>query len=166
MSLDPPEPTGGTDGQPPVTPAVRLIFTYDGDEVRLLQQQPVDVAVTGFDVDQPAPLDGHVVEVRADDGSALARVVVRSGPPTSAEVFPEQPGEPIVRVEAPTTGAFTVVVPAPEAAARITLLRVTPAPEADVDADARAESGDGAAPPPGDGAPSVATELGTYELER
>lgn len=164
MSLDPPEPEGG-DGQQSVTPAVRLIFTYDGDDVRLLQQQSVDVAVTGFDVDQPAPLDGHVVEVRADDGSALARVAVRSGPPTSAEVFPEQPGEAIVRVEAPTSGAFTVVVPAPEAAARIALLRLSTAPQAAPPGDA--ESGDGTAPPPGEGAAApVTTELGTYELER
>lgn len=166
MSLDPPEPTSGTDGQQPVTPAVRLIFTYDGDDVTLLQQQPVDVAVTGFDVDQPAPLDGHVVEVRADDGSALARVAVRSGPPTSAEVFPEQPGEPIVRVEAPPTGAFTVVVPAPEAAARITLLRLQPAAGTDADSDVGARPDAGTAPPPGDGAVPVATELGTFELER
>ena len=29
--------------------AVRLIFEYDGNAVRLVLQQPVDVAVTGFD---------------------------------------------------------------------------------------------------------------------
>jgi hypothetical protein len=146
VSQTPPEPADGQGGQPPVTSAVRLVFSYEGDEVRLLQQLPVDVAVTGFDLDQPQPQDGHVVEVRSGAGEPLARVAVRSGPQRSAEVFPEQPGEPIVRVEGPPTGAFTVVVPASEAAARVTLLRMSPAAPA---------GDDGTAAAPGAGTPSV-----------
>ena len=47
---------------------------------------------------------------------------------TSAEVFPEQPGESITRVEVPTPrGAFTVVVPAPGNADAVSLVRVAPA---------------------------------------
>ena len=49
-------------------PAVRLIFEYEGDDVRLVAQQPVDVAVPGFDLAQ-VPHPGHYVETRtaADD---------------------------------------------------------------------------------------------------
>ena len=32
------------------TLAIRLIFEYEGDQVRLISQQPVDVAITGFDI--------------------------------------------------------------------------------------------------------------------
>ena len=105
--------------------AVRLIFEYDGDTVRLVLQQPVDVAVTGSDVALTSP-PGHYVEVRARDGQALSRVRVHGGIPPDAEVFGE-PGTAITRtrVDRPQ-GAFTVVVPAPQAASRIALLRVEP----------------------------------------
>ena len=36
--------------QPMSTLAMRLIFEYEGDQVRLVSQQPVDVAITGFDL--------------------------------------------------------------------------------------------------------------------
>ena len=36
--------------QPMSTLAMRLIFEYEGDQVRLVSQQPVDVAITGFDI--------------------------------------------------------------------------------------------------------------------
>jgi hypothetical protein len=115
-------PPGAT---PPRT--VRLIFSYEDDTVRLVLQQPVDVAVTGFDVD-PMPRSGHYVEVRTAEGRALTRVRVHDGIPTSAEVFGE-PGTPIARVDLEhAQGAFTVVVPAPEEAARIALLHVEEAP--------------------------------------
>jgi len=105
--------------------AVRLIFEYDGDTVRLVLQQPVDVAVTGSDVALTSP-PGHYVEVRARDGQALSRVRVHGGIPSDAEVFGE-PGTAITRtrVDRPQ-GAFTVVVPAPQAASRIALVRVEP----------------------------------------
>ena len=50
----------------------------------------------------------------SDAGEALARVPVREAFTGSAEVFPEQPGEPITRVDVERPqGAFTVVLPAP-----------------------------------------------------
>lgn len=148
------DPAAGDEGQGGHSPAVRLIFSYDGDEVTLLQQQRVDVAVTGFDLDQPLGAGQHVVEVRTGEGEALTRVPVRGGPATSTEVFPEQPGAPIYRVEAPTSGAFTVVVPAPAAATQVALLRLDAA-----DVAARAEGGQ-----PEAGA-VVGVDLGTFELE-
>ena len=42
--------------QPDRPAAVRLIFEYEGDQVRLVAQQRVDVAVPGFDLDvSPMP---------------------------------------------------------------------------------------------------------------
>lgn len=137
--------------------AVRLIFEYEGDEVRLVSQQQVDMAVTGFDLAR-AQHPGVYVDARDADGRTLARVPARSAFAGSAEVFPEQPGEPIVRVDVPKPkGAFTVVVPAPQAAQQVAVVRVAPAkPDAQV--------------PPGGATTRVlgaaeATDLATFPLE-
>jgi hypothetical protein len=113
--------------QQPGPRAIRLIFEYEGDQVRLVSQQPVDVAVTGFDL-SPERRPGHFVEVRGSADETLSRVRVPTELTASAEVFPERPGEPIVRVDLPEArGAFTVVVPAPEAASHVSLVRIPPA---------------------------------------
>ena len=36
--------------QPTPTRAMRLIFEYEGDQVRLVSQMPVDLLITGFDL--------------------------------------------------------------------------------------------------------------------
>lgn len=115
--------------EPAVHSAVRLIFEYDAEGVRLVLQQPVDVAVTGFDV-HPDVRPGHYVEIRDAAGAALNRVPVHSAFTGSSEVFPEDHTEPITRVDTSgQPGAFTVVVPAPEAAAQIAVVRIAqPAP--------------------------------------
>ena len=108
---------------------VRLIFEFDGDDVRHVSQQRVDVAVTGFDLAIGPP--GHYVETRDDAGDTLARVPARDAFAGSVEVFPEQPGEPITRVDVERRrGASTVVVPAPEPAQRVAVVRVAPTPPA------------------------------------
>jgi hypothetical protein len=105
-------------------PAVRLIFEYEGDEVRLVAQQPVDVAVPGFDLAQ-VPHPGHYVETRTAADEPLSRVPVRDAFSTSAEVFPEEPGGDITRVDvAQPKGAFTVIVPTGATATQIALLHV------------------------------------------
>lgn len=107
--------------------AVRLIFEYEGDRVRLVAQQPVDVAVTGFDLTREQ-IPGHYVEVRGGDDATLSRLRVPAAMSTSAEVFPEEPGQPILRTELPEArGAFTVVVPAPAEADHVSVVRVSPA---------------------------------------
>ena len=113
--------------QPASTRSVRLIFEYEGDQVRLVSQQPVDMVVTGFDLAR-GPDPGVYVESRDAVGAPLARVPARSALVGSAEVFPEQPGEPIVRVDVPQPrGAFTVVVPVPDTTSQLTVVRVEPA---------------------------------------
>jgi hypothetical protein len=136
--------------------AVRLIFEYDGDVVRLVSQQPVDMVVPSF-----APTErqqpGVYVDARDAGGATLASVPAPNAFGGSLEVFPEQPGEPIVRVDvARPRGAFTVVVPASDAASQVALVRVAaagPAPQALADATT------GVA-----GAPE-ATDIATFPLE-
>lgn len=119
--------TPASSGEETPGAALRLIYEYEDGEVRLVSQQRVDVAVSGFDLAE-APTVDHV-EVRGVDGSALSRVKVRDALPESLEVFGE-PGDAITRVpDTVRRGAFTVVVPAPQAAARVVLQRPA-APEA------------------------------------
>jgi hypothetical protein len=109
--------------------AVRLIFEYEGDRVRLVSQQDVDVAVTAVDPSQVAPA-GYYVDTRDTENRTLARVPAREAFGSSLEVFPQNPGEPITRVDvAQPRGAFTVVVPAPERTDHVTVLQLV-APQA------------------------------------
>lgn len=136
--------------------AVRLIFEYEGDQVRLVQQQPVDVAVSGFDLTREQAPGDHV-EVRGADGQLLNRVPIRSGMTTSVEVFPEDPNEPITRTDMPEArGAFTVVVPTTPQADHIALVRIQPG-----DTEAGALGDRSTSPVPG--APEI-IELATFPL--
>jgi hypothetical protein len=104
--------------------SVRLIFEYEGDQVRLVAQQPVDVVVTGSDLTREQ-VPGHYVEVRAGDDATLSRLRVPTAMSASAEVFPAEPGQPIVRTDLPEPrGAFTVVVPAPAEADHVSVVRI------------------------------------------
>src|SRR4051794_41827897 len=94
-------------------PAVRLIFEYEGDEVRLVSQQPVDMAVPGFDLAQ-VPRAGHYVEMRTADDEPPSRVPAREAFSTSAEGFPQEPRGAGTRVHGP--GAEGAVRPAGSAA--------------------------------------------------
>jgi hypothetical protein len=110
--------------QPTPTLAMRLIFEYDGDQVRLVSQQPVDLAVTGFDIAR-SQRPGYYVDARDGHGHTLARVPARGAYSGSLEVFPEQPGEPISRVDVVKPhGAFTVVVPVPDGADHVSVVHV------------------------------------------
>ena len=94
--------------------SMRLIFEYDGDEVRLVMQQPVDALVTGFDITR-TQREGYYVDTRDASGGILARVPARGAFQSSVEVFPERPGEPITRTDCERPrGAFTVIVPVPQ----------------------------------------------------
>jgi hypothetical protein len=112
--------------QPAPTRAIRLIFEYEGDQVHLVSQQPVEMAITGFDIARTEH-PGYYVDTRDAAGRTLARVPARNAFSGSTEVFPEKPGEPITRVDvAKPRGAFTVVIPAPGDADHVSLVQVTP----------------------------------------
>jgi len=113
--------------QPAPTRAVRLIFEYEGDQVRLVSQQPVEMVITGFDIARTEH-PGYYIDTRDAEDHTLARVPARNAFSGSTEVFPEKPGEPITRVDvAKPRGAFTVVVPAPADADHVSLVQVMPA---------------------------------------
>lgn len=134
--------------------AVRLIFEYEGDTVRLVSQQPVDV-----DISRIAPLEqpaDHFVETQDDQGAMLARVPVRGAFLQSTEVFPEDHNEEITRVDTEARGAFTVVVPAQDEAVRVAVMRAG-RPRIEVSADREVS------PAPGE---SEDVELGGFPLER
>jgi hypothetical protein len=120
---------------------VRLIFSYDGDEVTLVSQQVVDVPPSGPYFGAPQT-PGHYVEVRSAQGDVLAGAAAANAFSGTAEVFPENEGEPIVRVDVEKPrGAFTVLVPAPRESAEVALVRVQAPGEAP-------EAGAAAAPTP------------------
>jgi len=143
--------------QPTPTLAMRLIFEYEGDQVRLVSQMPVDLLITGFDLARTQRA-GFFVDTRDAAGQTLARVPARNVFSTSTEVFPEQPGELISRVDVPTPrGAFTVVVPAPSGADSVSLVRVAPG---GVDVAAPAARAAGAA-----GSAMATTEIARFALQ-
>jgi hypothetical protein len=143
--------------QPSPTLAVRLIFEYEGDQVRLVGQVPVDLVITGFDLTRTRRA-GYFVDTRDASGQTLARVPARNVFSTSIEVFPEQPGELISRVEQPTPrGAFTVVVPAASGADSVALVRVAPGIAAAARSSAHGTSSEGGE--------LATTEIATFPLK-
>src|SRR3954451_21061366 len=134
--------------------AVRLIFEYEGDTVRLVYQEPVDVAIPRFPpTDQRAD---HFVETRNDAGALLARIPVRGGFVQSAEVFPEDHSEEITRIDTEASGAFTVLVPAQQEAVQVAVMRAGA-----TEVDLRRKRG--LAPPPDE---SADVELGSFRLKQ
>jgi len=106
----------------PVSPnAVRLIFEYEGEQVRLVTQKSVEMIITSIDITQ-RPQPGYYVDTRNATNETLARVPVDNAFETSFEVFPEQHDEPIIRMDvAKPQGAFTVIVPVSDSAVRVVL---------------------------------------------
>ncbi|XVV16160.1 hypothetical protein ACQP2X_17930 [Actinoplanes sp. CA-131856] len=88
-------------------PALRLVFEYDGDDVRVVSRQRVEMTI-------PATGEGEAglrAELRTADGGVLER---RALPPIpdGVEVFSPEPGRTVERapVDRPS-GVFTVLVP-------------------------------------------------------
>lgn len=123
----------------PSTPvrAARLIFEYEGDQVRLVHQMPIEVAAAHLDT-AGGEEAGVFVDVRDATNRTLARVPTLHAFSTSLEVFPERHDEPITRTDvARAKGAFTVIVPTPDETDHATLVNVA-APRANGLAGARA----------------------------
>jgi hypothetical protein len=104
--------------------ATRLIFEYDGDNVRLVSEQSVEVAAATI-IQPAAEATGTFVDARDRSERTLARVTAPHAFTTSVEVFPEAPGQPITRTDvAQPKGAFTVVVPTPDETDHATIVSV------------------------------------------
>ncbi len=126
MSAPAPAPAG----------SIRLIFEYEGDQVRLISQQPVDVvAPPGASLPRPGERDleasqaGFRLEVRNADDNVLYRQAMHDPIVQFPEVFSEQPGANITRSTTPAPrGAFTAVVPSLPAGDHVSLIRSAPTP--------------------------------------
>lgn len=109
----PPEPTA--DRPRPEVPAHawRLTFEYEGDEVRLVGRQRVEMLAPVDD----APLlergqDGYWIELRDESDGSVYRQVLHEPIATQYEVFSPEPGALPHHVAAPEVrGMFQAVVP-------------------------------------------------------
>jgi hypothetical protein len=103
--------------QPRSRQAMRLIFTYEGDEIRLVSRQPVEVVIPPTDpvVDVEGE-QGFWVEVRSADETTLYRRILPDPFQRDVEVFSDDPEQSISWVPvAEPRGSFSVLVPAGEA---------------------------------------------------
>jgi len=101
------------DATEPATPvAVRFVFAYDGDDVRVVSYRQVDMVVPEIaDPTAAEPTAGLRAELRAADGGILDRRAVPAVP-ADVEVFSPDPERTAQRmpVDRPT-GVFVVLVP-------------------------------------------------------
>jgi hypothetical protein len=110
------------------TKAVRLIFSYDGDRVKLVSQQRIDMMVppsdpvTGFKKQK-----GFWAELKNKREKTLYRRVMHNPTRNDAEVFSETSEQNISRSPAPKRkGVFVVVVPDTDSGDAVTLSRSSP----------------------------------------
>jgi len=111
--------------------AMRLTFSYQGDQVKLISQQPVEMTVPPSD-----PLKGYEehkgfwAELKSDQDKTLFRRVLHNPTRNDAEVFSDDPKQSISREPAPKRkGVFVVVVPDTEKGHEVTLSRSTGQPD-------------------------------------
>jgi hypothetical protein len=115
--------------------AVRLTFSYQGDQVKLVSQQPVEMTVPPSD-----PLKGYEAhkgfwaELKSDQDKTLFRRVLHNPTRNDAEVFSDDPEQSISREPAPKRkGVFVVVVPHTEKGHEVTLSRSSGAPDIELE---------------------------------
>jgi hypothetical protein len=110
---------------------MRLTFSYQGDQVKLVSQEPVEMTVPPSD-----PLQGYEqhkgfwAELKSDQDKTLFRRVLHNPTRNDAEVFSDDPEQSISRAPAPKRkGMFVVVVPHTEKGRDVTLSRSTGNPD-------------------------------------
>jgi hypothetical protein len=114
---------GSTTGPEP-RGAVRLIFQYEGDEVRLVSSRHIDKLVPPDDeADAEEERQGFFAEVRGADDRVLRRRLLHAPVRRDAEVFSDERDRGLSRVpvERPS-GVFSLVVPDLEEASYVALV--------------------------------------------
>jgi len=108
--------------------SLRLIFEYEGDQIRLVSQQETDVEPPLSDPKTaPAEQAGFWLEVRDAKLRVLHRQIMYDPVMTHPEVFSDQSGKNIVRSETPMRkGAFTVLVPRMATSDHLAFIRINP----------------------------------------
>lgn len=125
--------------QPASAGSVRFIFEYEGDQIRLVSQQEINVEPPpGSPELAPAEQTGFWLEVRDTGLHVLHRQQMHDPVMTHPEVFSNEPGKTIARSETPRQkGAFTVVVPRFASSDHLAFMRV--------DAETRAKAAEAVA---------------------
>jgi hypothetical protein len=107
--------------------AMRLTFSYDGNNVKLLSQQRIDMIVPSSDALKGYRQKGFWAELKSESDKTLYRSVMHNPTKNDAEVFPETPGGEISRQPAPKRkGVFVVVVPDTAKGEEVILCRSAP----------------------------------------
>ena len=107
--------------------AMRLTFSYDGNKVKLLSQQRIDMVVPSSDRLKGYGEKGFWAELKSASDKTLYRTVMHNPTKDDAEVFPESPAEGISREPAPKRkGVFVVVVPDTDKGEEVILCRSAP----------------------------------------
>jgi len=109
--------------------AMRLTFSYNGDEVKLVSQQAVEMTVPPSDpVKGFAKHKGFWAELKGEQDKTLYRHVMHNPTRNDAEVFSDYPEQSVSREPAPKRkGVFVVVVPDTDKGHEVTLSRSAPA---------------------------------------
>ncbi len=107
--------------------AVRLTFSYQGNQVKLVSQQPVDMTIPPSDELQGyAEHKGFWAELKNKQNKTVFRRVLHNPTRNDAEVFPDDSEHSISRQPTPDRkGVFVVVVPHTDAGHEVTLSRST-----------------------------------------
>lgn len=110
------------------TNAMRLTFSYSGDDVKLISQQSVDMVVPPSDpVKGFNKHKGFWAELKNKKDKTLFRRVMHNPTRNDAEIFSDDPERGISRAPAPKRkGVFVVVVPHTDKGDSITLSRSAP----------------------------------------
>jgi hypothetical protein len=105
--------------------ALRLTFSFDGDNVKLVSQQTVEMVVPTSDpVKGFSKQEGFWAELKTEQNKTLYRRVMHNPTRTDAEVFSGGPDQNISRAPTPKRkGVFVVVVPDTEKGDAVTLSR-------------------------------------------
>jgi hypothetical protein len=113
---------------PKLTNAVRLTFSYDGDNVKLISQERTEMTVPPSDpLKGDGKYKGFWAELMNGRDKAVYRQVMHNPTRNDAEVFPDTPGQSISREPAPKRkGVFVVVVPDTEKGEEVRLCRSSP----------------------------------------
>ena len=110
------------------TKAMRLTFSYSGDDVKLISQQPVEMGVPPSDpVKGFSKHKGFWTELKNRKDQTLYRRVMHNPTRNDAEIFSDASEQSISREPAPKRkGIFVVIVPDTDKGDTVTLSRSEP----------------------------------------
>lgn len=109
--------------------AVRLIFSYDGNEIKLESRQRVDMVVPPGEPIEAAreAQSGFWVEVRDGADEPLRRQLLHDPIPSDTELFSDDPTQSVARIPVDRpSGVFSVLVPEIEEAEYLALIGTPP----------------------------------------